>query len=105
MLKFKNIQIFKMFRIFKKKRMKKEKKKNQNKIVKPDKKEKKTVRKKPSYHRVNGPAQRRAHAGGAEFRPANGRSLGIAERRGTGSRAPLCSSDGRLVPKRPSIYP
>jgi hypothetical protein len=34
--------------------------------------------KKPSYRRVNGPAQRRAHAGGARFRPANGRSIGIA---------------------------
>jgi hypothetical protein len=32
---------------------------------------------KPTFRRVTGPAQHRAHAGGAEFRPANGRSIGI----------------------------
>jgi hypothetical protein len=41
-------------------------------------------KKKPCYRRVNGPAQRCAHAGGARFRPANGRSIGIAEEKGTG---------------------
>jgi hypothetical protein len=69
--------------------MKKETK-NQNKNSKTRKPEKKEKRKnhakkrKTQLRRVNGPAQRRAHAGGAEFRPANGRSIGIAGDRGPG---------------------
>jgi hypothetical protein len=37
--------------------------------------------KKTPLRRVNGPAQHRSHAGGVEFRPANGRSIGIAKTR------------------------
>jgi hypothetical protein len=62
--------------------MKKEKKTiNQKKTIKLEKKEKEkkhAKKEKPTYHRVNGPDLRRAHAGGAEFRSANGRIIGIA---------------------------
>jgi hypothetical protein len=37
------------------------------------------TRKKNPPRRVNGPAQRHAHAGGAEFRSANGQSIGFLE--------------------------
>jgi hypothetical protein len=58
--------------------MKKEKR-NQNKNSKSRKNKKKSRKKRKTHlRRVNGPAQRRAHAGGAEFRPANGRSIGIS---------------------------
>jgi hypothetical protein len=54
--------------------MKKEKEtKNRKKTIKPEKKKKYTQKNPP--RRVNGLAQRRAHAGGAEFRSANGRSI------------------------------
>jgi hypothetical protein len=59
--------------------MKKEKKtKNQKKTIKSEKKRKKKKHaKKTPTRRVNGPAQRHAHAGGAEFRSANRRSIGF----------------------------
>jgi hypothetical protein len=62
--------------------MKKEKEtKSQKKIIKTEKRKKKekTCKKSPP-RRVNGPAQHRAHAGGAEFRSANGRSIGFPVR-------------------------
>jgi hypothetical protein len=60
-----------MFRIFKKEK----KTKNQKKTEKEKTTQK---RKKPSCRHVNGPAQHRAHAGGAGIDPANGRSIGFA---------------------------
>jgi hypothetical protein len=58
--------------------MKKEKEtKNQKKTIQPEKTKKEKNAKKKPPRRVNGPAQRRAHAGGAEFRSANGRSIGF----------------------------
>jgi hypothetical protein len=69
-----------MFRIFKKKMKKKikenEKPEENSKTKKPYKKHIK--KKKPSCRRTNGPAQHRAHAGGAGFGPTNGRSIGFA---------------------------
>jgi hypothetical protein len=68
-----------MFRIFKKKMKKKEKNEKTEENSKT-KKHKKTPqkRKKPSSRRVNGPAQHRAHTGGAGLGPANVRSIGFA---------------------------
>jgi outer membrane biosynthesis protein TonB len=70
-----------MFRIFKKKNENKEKKmKKQKKTVKQKKHKKNhTKKEKPSCRRVNGPAQHRAHTGGAGLSPANGRSIGFAD--------------------------
>jgi hypothetical protein len=59
-------------------RKKNEKKKENEKPENQEKTKEKTMKKKLTYRRVNGPAQHRAHAGGARFRPANGRSIGIA---------------------------
>jgi hypothetical protein len=71
-----------MFRIFKKEkeRTKEKETKNHEKNSKTKKPEKKTneKRKNPGCRRVNGPAQYRAHAGGAGLGPANGRSIGFA---------------------------
>jgi hypothetical protein len=71
-----------MFRIFKKEKERKQEKemKNHEKNSKTKKPEKKTneKRKNPGCRRVNGPAQYRAHAGGAGLGPANGRSIGFA---------------------------
>jgi hypothetical protein len=46
-------------------------------MKKPEKNNEK--RKNPGYRRVNGPAQYRAHAGGAGLGPTNGWSIGFAE--------------------------
>jgi hypothetical protein len=55
--------------------------------MKNQKKKKKARKKiKRTYCRVNGPAQHRAHAGGAEFHPANERSIGIPGKISGGNR-------------------
>jgi hypothetical protein len=77
---------FKIFRIVRNKNNEKqkgnEKSEENSKTKKAKKMKKKKPRKKRKTHlrRINGPAQRRAHACGAEFRPTNGRSIGIAAR-------------------------
>jgi hypothetical protein len=84
MFKFKRIFKFikcsnfkKYLKVLRKKKEKKMKMKNQK--TRKKMKEKTTKKKrKLTYRRVNGPAQHRAHAGGARFRPANGGSIGIA---------------------------
>jgi hypothetical protein len=75
----KNVQILKIFKKIKKEKERKNKRKRETRIKQEKmKKEKSTQKKKSTNRRVNGLAQHRAHAGGAEFRPANGRSIGIA---------------------------
>jgi hypothetical protein len=74
----KNVQTLKIFKKIKKEKEQKKRKRKTRIKQEKMKKEKSTQKKeKPTYRRVNGPAQLRAHAGGAEFRPANGRSIGI----------------------------
>jgi hypothetical protein len=56
--------------------LKKEKEtKNQKKIINSEKRKKEKIHTKKPTRRFNGPAQHHAHAGGAEFRSANERSI------------------------------
>jgi hypothetical protein len=75
-------KLLKMFRFFKNK--KGNETKNHKKTMK-QKTEKKNARKnqtkrerKPTYRRIDGPTQYRAHAGGAGIALANGRRIGFA---------------------------
>jgi hypothetical protein len=80
MFKFKNVQILKIFKKIRKKRMKKRKgnKKPEITIKTRKKLKEKIARKKRTGRRVNEPAQRHAHGGGAKFGSTNGRSIGNA---------------------------
>jgi hypothetical protein len=75
-IKCSNLKIFKIVRKKIKEKNKKRKKKQKPRKLEKNRKTTKKIRKN-QLRRINRPAQRRAHAGGAEFRPANGRSIGF----------------------------